>query len=97
MDAQECMARQAECSARQGRLQLLTYWRMLTAKLRRWNELAQQRRRLRELDDRMLKDIGISRADVERIAGRRWFWEDPLNRQEDLDQRYRSSDHDRRD
>ncbi len=31
-----------------------------------WQERARQRRRLSELDDRMLKDIGLSRADVHR-------------------------------
>lgn len=30
---------------------------------------ARQRTQLLEMDDRMLKDIGLSRADVERIAG----------------------------
>ena len=30
-----------------------------------WSELARQRRRLMELDDHLLKDIGVSRADVE--------------------------------
>lgn len=32
------------------------------------------RQALRALDDRLLKDIGISRADAEREAGRR-FWD----------------------
>jgi uncharacterized protein YjiS (DUF1127 family) len=31
-----------------------------------WQERARQRRRLSELDDRMLKDIGLTRADVSR-------------------------------
>ena len=93
MNAQSCIVQQAECTVTKPRLQLLTYWRNLVAIFRRWNELAQQRRQLRDMDDHILKDIGLSRADVERIAGHRWFWEDPLNRMEDLDQRYRSSDH----
>ena len=29
-----------------------------------WQERAEQRRRLGELDDRMLRDIGLDRADV---------------------------------
>lgn len=33
-----------------------------------------ERRALRELDDDQLKDIGLSRADVEREC-RRWPWE----------------------
>jgi uncharacterized protein YjiS (DUF1127 family) len=32
--------------------------------LRRWRELARQRRQLAELDDRLLRDIGLTRADV---------------------------------
>ena len=30
-----------------------------------WNERARQRWQLRELDDRMLQDIGVTRADAE--------------------------------
>jgi uncharacterized protein YjiS (DUF1127 family) len=41
----------------------------------RWRELARQRRTLLTMDDRMLKDIGISRAEAEREA-RRPFWRD---------------------
>ncbi|MGF1527406.1 MAG: DUF1127 domain-containing protein [Candidatus Competibacterales bacterium] len=40
-----------------------------------WHELARQRRQLRALDDRLLGDMGLSRADVER-EGRRWFWQE---------------------
>ncbi len=36
------------------------------ATLRTWNERAAQRRQLREMDDRILKDIGLSRLDVYR-------------------------------
>jgi uncharacterized protein YjiS (DUF1127 family) len=36
--------------------------------------VAQQRRNLRHLDDHMLKDIGMNRADVERET-RRSFWD----------------------
>ena len=55
----------------------------------RWDQLAEQRRELRGLDDRLLKDIGLSQADVKRIAGRR-FWDDPLQTRELVDERYRS-------
>ena len=49
----------------------------LILKLLRWLELVEQRRRLLQLGDRMLKDIGVSRADAERES-QRPFWDDPL-------------------
>lgn len=63
----------------------------LGAKIERWDQLLCQRRQLREMDDHMLKDIGLSRADVDRITGHH-FWDDPLQRQVQLDERYRSGD-----
>lgn len=39
----------------------------------RWRERARQRRDLLALDERMLRDIGISRADADRI-GHTPFW-----------------------
>ena len=44
----------------------------------RWHELGRQRRTLLTLDERMLKDIGISRGEAEREA-RRPFWSDALD------------------
>ena len=38
-----------------------------------WLELVRQRRHLARLDDRMLKDIGLNRADVEREIAKP-FW-----------------------
>lgn len=38
-----------------------------------WQERAQARRRLGQLDDWMLKDVGLSRADVAREMGKP-FW-----------------------
>ena len=38
-----------------------------------WHEVARQRRALLALSDRMLKDIGITRAEAEREASRP-FW-----------------------
>lgn len=38
-----------------------------------WHERAQQRRQLAELDDRFLKDIGVSRGDAANEA-RKPFW-----------------------
>ena len=39
-----------------------------------WSERAAQRRMLAGLDDRLLKDVGLSRADVAHEAGKR-FWQ----------------------
>ena len=38
-----------------------------------WQERVSERRRLREMDDHMLKDMGLSRADAER-EGTVPFW-----------------------
>lgn len=57
----------------------------LGKRIERSAQLALQRRQLREMDDRMLKDIGLSRADVEQIAGHGKLWDDSLA----SDQRYR--------
>jgi uncharacterized protein YjiS (DUF1127 family) len=43
------------------------------ATLRAWTERWRHRTRLLELDDRMLRDVGLSRADVEREAAKP-FW-----------------------
>ena len=43
--------------------------------LLRWQELARERRALLRLDDHMLKDIGLSRADAMREAERP-FWDE---------------------
>jgi uncharacterized protein YjiS (DUF1127 family) len=51
---------------------------LAVARLLCWHELARQRRALLRLDDRMLKDIGITRTDAEHEAGRP-FWDDPLD------------------
>jgi len=45
----------------------------ILATLRVWTERWRHRVRLRELDDSMLRDVGISRADVEREAAKP-FW-----------------------
>jgi uncharacterized protein YjiS (DUF1127 family) len=39
----------------------------------RWAERAAERRHLSELDDHLLQDIGLNRADVETVATRP-FW-----------------------
>lgn len=52
---------------------------LLWLRLRRWQQLARERRQLAMLDDVALKDLGLSRADVMRESERP-FWDDPLKR-----------------
>ena len=44
-----------------------------------WMEVAGQRRQLAALDDRMLSDVGLSHADVDRETSRR-FWDTEIRR-----------------
>ena len=47
----------------------------LIARIQCWMERSAQRRQLSRLDDRMLRDIGIGRADAYRET-QKWFWQD---------------------
>lgn len=51
--------------------------RALWHQLKRWHELARQRRQLAALSDAALKDLGLSRADALQEVERP-FWDDPL-------------------
>jgi uncharacterized protein YjiS (DUF1127 family) len=55
------------------RLRSALSWVILT--LMRWQELARQRRALAAMNDHMLKDLGLTRANALREAGRP-FWDD---------------------
>ena len=55
------------------RLRAALSWVILT--LLRWQELARQRRALGAMSDHVLKDLGLTRADALREAGRP-FWDD---------------------
>ena len=46
----------------------------LVLKLQNYAENRRQRRALMALDDHMLKDIGVSRAEAARIAGKDFDW-----------------------
>jgi uncharacterized protein YjiS (DUF1127 family) len=57
---------------------LQTLATMACNRLLRWHELSRQRRALLRLNERMLKDIGITRLEAEREA-RRPFWSDGMD------------------
>lgn len=46
---------------------------------RRWEQLVYEREQLSRMSDEMLKDIGLSRADVMEESERH-FWEDPMKK-----------------
>ncbi|WP_024697427.1 DUF1127 domain-containing protein [Pseudomonas avellanae] len=47
--------------------------------VQRWLELHRQRRLLAQMSDGALKDLGLSRADIQQEVERP-FWDDPLKR-----------------
>ena len=49
-------------------------WKRLREHGAEWRRLAAQRRQLARLDERMLKDIGLTRVDAHQEA-RKWFWQ----------------------
>ncbi|MCP8467297.1 DUF1127 domain-containing protein [Pseudomonas sp. ZM23] len=54
-------------------------WRRVLQRVLRWRELARQRRLLATMSDEALKDIGLSRADVQEESERP-FWMDNMGR-----------------
>lgn len=48
-------------------------WRRAAKTLGEWNERSRQRRHLLELSDHLLRDIGVTRAEVEAEASKP-FW-----------------------
>ena len=53
-----------------------TVW---VARIARWYELSRERAALRRISDAGLKDLGLSRADIE-TESYRPFWDDPLKK-----------------
>lgn len=51
-------------------------FRALVGRIRRWRQLARQRKELAGLDPRLLRDIGVAAEDAA-IEARRPFWHDP--------------------
>lgn len=54
-------------------------WRAVWRQIARWQLLARERTSLAGMSDEALKDLGLSRADVEREVDRP-FWDDPLRK-----------------
>jgi uncharacterized protein YjiS (DUF1127 family) len=50
------------------------FFARLMLKLEAYGEYRRQRRSLWSLDDRLLKDIGLNRGDVDRIASQPFSW-----------------------
>lgn len=49
-------------------------WTKLAHEVVAWNEAARLRHLARSLDERTLKDIGLSRADIDQAAGKLRSW-----------------------
>ena len=49
------------------------------ARISRWYQPSRERACLRQISDAALKDLGLSRADIE-AESHRAFWDDPFNR-----------------
>ena len=52
---------------------------MWFARVLRWYQLSRERACLRQISDAALKDLGLSRADIE-MESHRAFWDDPFNK-----------------
>lgn len=61
------------------RRSLVVVLRAVMRQIARWHALYRQRQQLASLSDHALKDIGLSRADIEPEVNRP-FWDDPLHR-----------------
>jgi len=53
----------------------VSWWRRAWQRIRRWHQLARQRRQLAALSDAALKDIGYGRGDIW-MESNRPFWDD---------------------
>lgn len=54
-------------------------WKRAVQRVLHWHELARQRRELATMSDEALKDIGLSRADIQQEVERP-FWMDYVRR-----------------
>jgi uncharacterized protein YjiS (DUF1127 family) len=73
MEVQSPLARPRASLALRLAAGALTWLFLAFELLAQWQERARQRHHLQALDDRLLRDIGLSRADVE-FESRKRFW-----------------------
>lgn len=64
----------ADVRLRAGWLRRMSPTRLVEA-VQFWWERSEQRRLLAQLDDRMLRDIGVSHGEARQESGK-WFWQD---------------------
>lgn len=90
---QECQYQECQCRKDQGRefakplrsgvINLFRRILWISRRYARWVKIKEQQRQLMAMDDRMLNDIGLSRADAVRITSTPRFWSFILGRAED--------------
>jgi uncharacterized protein YjiS (DUF1127 family) len=73
MPLQEFGGRRRRIGAYQGRQARLSVSSRVFATLREWRRRARDRAQLASLDDRMLRDIGLTRGDAEFLSNKA-FW-----------------------
>lgn len=66
-------------STQNSRLSLVSVARRMMQQIQRWHALHRQRQQLAALSEEALKDIGLSRADIEPEVNRP-FWDEPFRR-----------------
>ncbi len=74
MISQEC---RYDCSSQPFYCVLLRFWRFIKKIFQRyekWVQMKHQHRQLLEMDDHLLKDIGLSRCDAVRITQGHALW-----------------------
>ena len=74
MVTQECQSTYSTIAFFRMLQRLWRYMRYLSERCGEWNEMKRQHRELLGLEDRMLRDIGLSRADAVRITKGHSFW-----------------------
>lgn len=76
----DCIERDWLCVSREGVIEAKPrWWWRVWQRVQRWRALQRERAALYGLSDAALKDLGLSRYDVDKEA-QRPFWDDPLRK-----------------